>query len=116
MIARVLRDPRYFFADHAAARTRRVNLASAKENVDENRRDDTHRSCMADAAGPCAAPPNAPPGMSLPGMGKPPKEEEHHTVKADEKAYKSALDGIQPKQSYDPWGNVREKPKASNSR
>ena len=59
---------------------------------------------------------NAPPGMSLPGMGKPPKEEEHHTVKADEKAYKSALDGIQPKQSYDPWGNVREKPKASNSR
>lgn len=61
-------------------------------------------------------PPNAPPGMSLPGMGKPPKEEEHHTVKADEKAYKSALDGIQPKQSFDPWGNVREKPKASNSR
>ena len=60
--------------------------------------------------------PNAPPGMSLPKMEKPPKEEEHHTVKADEKAYKSALDGIQPKQSYDPWGNVREKPKASTSR
>jgi hypothetical protein len=60
--------------------------------------------------------PNAPPGHSLPGMDKPPKEEEHHTVKADEKAYKSALDGIQPKQSYDPWGNVREKPKSSNSR
>ena len=60
--------------------------------------------------------PNAPPGMSLPKMEKPPKEEEHHTVKADEKAYKSALDGIQPKQSYDPWGNVREKPKSSNSR
>ncbi len=60
--------------------------------------------------------PNAPPGMSLPAMDKPPKTEEHHTVKADEKAYKSALDGIQPKQSYDPWGNVREKPKASNSR
>jgi len=60
--------------------------------------------------------PNAPPGHSLPGMGKPAKEEEHHTVKADEKAYKSALDGIQPKQSYDPWGNVREKPKANSSR
>ncbi len=60
--------------------------------------------------------PSAPPGMSLPKMEKPPKEEEHHTVKADEKAYKSALDGIQPKQSFDPWGNVREKPKASNSR
>ena len=60
--------------------------------------------------------PNAPPGMSLPKMEKPPEREEHHTVKADEKAYKSALDGIQPKQSYDPWGNVREKPKSSTSR
>ncbi len=60
--------------------------------------------------------PNAPPGMSLPKMEKPPEREEHHTVKADEKAYKSALDGIQPQKSYDPWGNVREKPKASNSR
>ena len=56
--------------------------------------------------------PNAPPGHSLPSMEKPPKEEEHHTVKADDKAYKSALDGIQPKQSFDPWGNVREKPKS----
>ncbi len=60
--------------------------------------------------------PNAPPGRSLPGMGKPPKEEEHTTVKADEKAYISALDGIQPKQIFDPWGNVREKPKSTNSR
>ncbi|HMK70748.1 MAG TPA: hypothetical protein VK442_07230 [Xanthobacteraceae bacterium] len=60
--------------------------------------------------------PNAPPGHSLPGMEKPPKEEEHHTVKADEKAYKSALDGIQTKQSFDPWGNVRKKPKSSGSR
>lgn len=60
--------------------------------------------------------PGSLPGHSLPGMGKPPKEEEHHTVKADDKAYKSALDGIQPKQNYDPWGNVREKPKASTSR
>ncbi len=60
--------------------------------------------------------PGMAPGHSLPAMGKPPKVEEHHTVKADEKAYKSALDGIQPQKSYDPWGNVREKPKASNSR
>ncbi len=60
--------------------------------------------------------PNGPPGMSLPAMEKPPKTEEHHALKADEKAYKSALDGIQPKQSNDPWGNVREKPKASTSR
>ena len=41
--------------------------------------------------------------------------EEHHTVKADEKAYKSALTGS-AQESFDPWGNVREKPKASNSR
>ncbi len=60
--------------------------------------------------------PGAPPGHSLPGMEKEKPAEEHHTVKADEKAYKSALDGIQPKQNFDPWGNVREKPKASNSR
>ena len=70
----------------------------------------------AQAQVPGAGAPNAPPGMSLPKMEKPPKEEEHHTVKADEKAYKSALDGIQPKQSVDPWGNVREKPKTSTSR
>ncbi|MFY9893439.1 MAG: hypothetical protein WAK63_04810 [Xanthobacteraceae bacterium] len=60
--------------------------------------------------------PSTPPGMSLPKMEKPPAREEPHAVKADEKAYKSALDGIQTKQSVDPWGNVREKPKASNSR
>ena len=70
----------------------------------------------AQAQVPGAGAPNAPPGMSLPKMEKPPAREEPHAVKADEKAYKSALDGIQPKQSVDPWGNVREKPKASNSR
>jgi len=60
--------------------------------------------------------PNAPPGRSLPSSKEPIPAEEHPAVKADDKAYKSALDGIQPKQSYDPWGNVREKPKARNSR
>jgi hypothetical protein len=70
----------------------------------------------AQAQVPGAASPNAPPGMSLPKMEKPPPGEEHHAVKADDKAYKSALDGIQPQKSYDPWGNVREKPKASTSR
>ena len=59
---------------------------------------------------------NASPGRSLPGMGKPPKEEESHVQKADEKAYKSALDGIQAKQNYDPWRNMREKPQSNNSR
>jgi hypothetical protein len=54
------------------------------------------------------------PGMSLPGMkgDKPKPEEWHPTVKADEKAYKSALDAIptKPKQAYDPWHNVRAAP------
>ncbi len=56
------------------------------------------------------------PGHSLPSGKETITTEEHHALKADDKAYKSALDRIQPKQSYDPWGNVREKPKASNSR
>ena len=60
--------------------------------------------------------PNAPPGHSLPGPEKGTPAEQHPTVKADEKAYKSALDGIQPKKSYDPWGNVRGKPQSNNSR
>ena len=94
-----------------------MNLGSAKESVDENCRDDRRGRCMADAAGASAGRQSqCAPRHSLPKMEKPPKEEEHHTLKADEKAYKSALDGIQPKQSFDPWGNVREKPKASNSR
>jgi len=38
------------------------------------------------------------------------------TTKADEKAYKSALDSIPQTKSYDPWGNVREKPQSKNAR
>lgn len=45
-----------------------------------------------------------------------PVEEQRPVSKADEQAYKSALDGIAPKQSHDPWGNVREKPQSNNSR
>ena len=60
--------------------------------------------------------PNAPPGHSLPSAKESVTTEEHHAVKADEKAYKSALDGIQVKQSHDPWGNVREKPKSNSAR
>jgi hypothetical protein len=36
--------------------------------------------------------------------------------KADDKAYKSTLDRIPPKQAHDPWANVREKPQSNNSR
>ena len=60
------------------------------------------------------------PWGALPGMkGDKPKEEESRpVVKADEKAYKSALDGIpsKPKQAYDPWHNVRAAPPANNSK
>jgi hypothetical protein len=61
----------------------------------------------------------APPGTSLPSMkeDKPKQEEFHPAVKADEKAYKSALDAIpKPKQPYDPWHNVRGTPPSNNSK
>lgn len=60
--------------------------------------------------------PGQAPGMTLPKMDKPAIEEEHRTAKPDEKAYKSALDGIQAKKSYDPWAAVREKPQSNGSR
>jgi hypothetical protein len=60
------------------------------------------------------------PWGSLPGMkgDKPKPEESHPQSKADEKAYKSALDAIpsKPKQAYDPWHNVRAAPSANNSK
>jgi hypothetical protein len=59
------------------------------------------------------------PGTALPGMkgDKPKPEEANPTVKADDKAYKSALDAIpKPKQPYDPWHNVRGTPPSSSSK
>jgi len=60
------------------------------------------------------------PWGALPGMtgDKPKVEPWKPEVKADEKAYKSALDGIpsKPKQAYDPWHNVRAAPPANNSK
>jgi len=57
-----------------------------------------------------------PPWQTLPKMDKSAPADEHPASKADDKAYKSALDKIPPKQAYDPWGNVREKPQSNNSR
>ena len=58
-----------------------------------------------------------PPWQTLPKMdNKSAPPEEHPATKADDKAYKSALDKIPPKQAHDPWGNVREKPQSNNSR
>ena len=60
--------------------------------------------------------PGQAPWQSLPKMDKSAPAEEHPATKADDKAYKSALDKIPPKQAYDPWGNVREKPQSNSSR
>ena len=58
--------------------------------------------------------PGATPWGALPGMksDKPKQEESNSSVKADDKAYKSALEAIptKPKQAYDPWHNVRAAP------
>jgi hypothetical protein len=59
--------------------------------------------------------PGQAPWQSLPKMDKSAPAEEH-PAKADDKAYKSALDKIPPKQANDPWGNVREKPQSNSSR
>jgi len=56
------------------------------------------------------------PWQTLPKMDKSAPPEEHPATKADDKAYKSALDKIPPKQAYDPWGNVREKSQSNSSR
>jgi hypothetical protein len=56
--------------------------------------------------------PGQAPWQTLPKMDSPAPVEEHPTTKADEKAYKSALDSIAPKKDNDPWGNVREKPQS----
>jgi hypothetical protein len=61
-------------------------------------------------------PGQTPPWQTLPKMDKSGPAEEHPATKADDKAYKSALDKIPPKQAYDPWGNVREKPQSNSSR
>jgi hypothetical protein len=60
--------------------------------------------------------PGQAPWQTLPKMDKSAPPEEHPATKADDKAYKSALDKIPPKQAYDPWGNVREKPQSNSSR
>lgn len=67
------------------------------------------------------------PGGPPPYMGLPSNKEEQaaaraatdrslKTKEADDKAYKSALDAIptKPKQAYDPWGNVRQKPQPNS--
>jgi hypothetical protein len=61
---------------------------------------------------------NAPPWMSLPSKvekGDLPQDE-HHAIKADDKAYRSALDGLPQIKDHDPWRSVRESPKSKSSR
>jgi hypothetical protein len=58
--------------------------------------------------------PNAP-GMSLPKVEHTPDQEHSAAPKVDDKAYRSALDGIPQVKDHDPWGNVREAPKSKKS-
>jgi hypothetical protein len=62
--------------------------------------------------------PGQAPWQTLPKMNNSATPDDEHpaTTKPDEKAYKSALDSIAPKQAADPWGNVRQKPQSNNSR
>ena len=43
-------------------------------------------------------------------------KDEHQGVKADNKAYRSALDGIPQIKDHDPWRSVRETPKTKSPR
>ena len=59
-----------------------------------------------------------PPWQQLPSKvdkGDLPKDE-NHVVKADDKAYRSALDGIPQIKGTDPWRSVRETPKSKTAR
>jgi hypothetical protein len=61
---------------------------------------------------------NTPPWMSLPTKvekGDLPQDD-HHATKADDKAYRSALDGIPQIKDHDAWRSVREAPKSKSSR
>jgi len=61
---------------------------------------------------------NQPPWQQLPSKvekGDVPHDE-NHAVKADDKAYRSALDGIPQIKGSDPWRSVRETPKSKTSR
>jgi hypothetical protein len=71
----------------------------------------------AQAQAPTVVPGQAP-WSTLPKMNNSAPSDEHPVTKADDRAYKAALDRIPPssKQSSDPWSNVREKPLSNNSR
>ncbi len=62
--------------------------------------------------------PGQAPWTTLPKMNNSDNSDEQKpaTTKPNEKAYRSALDSIAPKQAPDPWGNVRQKPQANGSR
>ncbi len=60
---------------------------------------------------------------NTPWMGLPTKDspsdhtrDDNHAIKADDKAYRSALDGIPQIKGTDPWRSMRESPKSSSVR
>ncbi len=42
--------------------------------------------------------------------------DDNHAIKADDKAYRSALDGIPQIKGSDPWRSMRETPKSNSAR
>ena len=43
-------------------------------------------------------------------------KDENHAIPADDKAYRSALDGIPQIKVHDPWRSVREPPRSKTAR
>jgi hypothetical protein len=43
-------------------------------------------------------------------------KDENHAIPADDKAYRSALDGIPQIKDHDPWRSVRQPPKSKSPR
>jgi hypothetical protein len=59
------------------------------------------------------------PGLSLPTKDNPSDhtpDEHSNAPKVDERAYRSALDGIPQIKGSDPWHSVREAPKSKSAR
>jgi hypothetical protein len=65
-----------------------------------------------------AASAQSPPWQQLPGKVEKSDipTDDHHAAKADDKAYRSALDGIPQIKDHDPWRSVREAPKTKSPR
>ena len=90
---------------------------SGQEGVDEAGRGDRGGCGVADNPRWCPEPGGGPIGQ-LPTKDSPGDhtKDDHHAIPADDKAYRSALDGIPQIKVHDPWRSVREAPKTKSPR